>query len=184
MPTRATDADFLLAFQRGDKNALARCYQDHYQTVSRSVARYVTGSDAETVVHEVFLKLVSSSEARKSFQGGSMEAWLSRVGQNQAIDFLRRHRNASQAEGSVLPLDELGVNLAEAADARMMVKRFREECLPQKWQAIFEARFIRQLDQRSAARELGMFRTTLAYQELRIRSLLREYFLESRVPRR
>ena len=65
----------------------------------------------------------------------------------------------------------------EAAEARVMLDRFRSERLPAKWRGVFEARFIRQLDQRSAAKELKMFRTTLAYQELRVRALLRKFLL-------
>ncbi|NPC78158.1 RNA polymerase subunit sigma-70, partial [Pyxidicoccus fallax] len=54
---------------------------------------------------------------------------------------------------------------------------FRREHLPAKWAPVFEARFVRQLSQREAAAALGLHRTTLAYQELRIRSLLKKFLL-------
>ena len=59
----------------------------------------------------------------------------------------------------------------------MLVDRFREQVLPAKWAGVFQARFIEQRDQRDAAASLGIARTTLAYQELRIRSLLKKFLL-------
>jgi RNA polymerase sigma-70 factor (ECF subfamily) len=42
---------------------------------------------------------------------------------------------------------------------------------------VFDARFIQQLDQPEAARLLGMHRTTLIYQEYRVRTLLKRFVL-------
>jgi len=49
--------------------------------------------------------------------------------------------------------------------------------LPAKWATVFEARFVLGLDQRSAATRIGVSRTTLAYQEIQIRRLLRRFLL-------
>jgi len=57
------------------------------------------------------------------------------------------------------------------------LERFRDQVLPRKWQRVFVARFVEQQEQSAAARSLGMRRTTLAYQEYRIRRLLRRYVL-------
>ena len=46
-----------------------------------------------------------------------------------------------------------------------------------KWLRVFEVRFIQQLDQSEAARVLKISRTTLIYQEYRVRKLLNGYFL-------
>jgi RNA polymerase sigma-70 factor (ECF subfamily) len=70
----------------------------------------------------------------------------------------------------------------DEVDARMLVERFRKESLPEKYLPVFEARFIRQLPQREAAASLSMQRSTLAYQEERIRTLLRDFLLESEAP--
>lgn len=60
----------------------------------------------------------------------------------------------------------------------MLVERFQREVLPPKYRALFDARFLRQLPQREAARELGIERSTLAYQEQRVRELLESFFLD------
>jgi RNA polymerase sigma-70 factor (ECF subfamily) len=59
------------------------------------------------------------------------------------------------------------------------MRRFREQILPPEWIPVFDARFVRQLDQRQAARAIGIPRTTLVYREHRIRRLLRAFLLST-----
>jgi RNA polymerase sigma-70 factor (ECF subfamily) len=59
----------------------------------------------------------------------------------------------------------------------LTLERFREQLVPAKWRRVFDARFLAQQDQPTAARALGMKRTTLAYQEYRIRRLLHRFVL-------
>jgi RNA polymerase sigma-70 factor (ECF subfamily) len=61
------------------------------------------------------------------------------------------------------------------------VERFCREHLPAKWAKVFDARFLRQLPQREAARELGIQRSTLAYQEQQVRELLTAFLLSAEV---
>jgi RNA polymerase sigma-70 factor (ECF subfamily) len=68
--------------------------------------------------------------------------------------------------------------LEDAAEARLLVERFRRDHLPPDWQGVFDLRFLQQLPQREAATRLSLPRTTLAYRELRIRRLLRRFLLE------
>lgn len=59
-----------------------------------------------------------------------------------------------------------------------MLEQFVRARLPSRWAPVFEARFVQGLSQSDAAQLLGMRRTTLAYQEMWIRSLLRSHFLK------
>jgi RNA polymerase sigma-70 factor (ECF subfamily) len=178
-----SDADWLGLFHAGDRRTLEACYREHFEAVDAAVGRLLRGADRETVVHEVFFRVLSRPDFRRSFGGGSLAAWLSTVARNLATDHLRQ----VQRERSV-PLDEAGElpgpaqRIEEAAEARLIVERFRKEKLPEKWQKVFQARFIEQRDQRDAARTLGIARTTLAYQELRIRALLRRFLLKGEAP--
>jgi RNA polymerase sigma-70 factor (ECF subfamily) len=168
------------AFHRGDRAHLAACYREHLATVLRAVGGVVSGADRETIVHEVFLRLLSDEGLRRSFAGGSMSAWLRVVARNQAIDYARRRRFEVQ-----LPAEdarEFGQaaqpgDLEQRMDARLTLARFRAEVLPPKWERVFVARFVDGHDQPSAARALKISRTTLAYQEYRIRHLLRRFVL-------
>lgn len=172
------DERWLRRFHDGDRTVIEECYRDHFETVDRSVGALLAGADKETVVHEVFFRIMTRRDMRLGFAGGSLGPWLATVARNQAIDHLRRSRR----EEAVAP--DVAARLADSVatapaddslDARRLVARFRRECLPAEWEGVFVARFIDQLSQRDAAARLKMRRTTLAYQELRIRQLLRRF---------
>jgi RNA polymerase sigma-70 factor (ECF subfamily) len=174
-------AGWLRRFHAGEPAVLEACYREHFDTVARAVGGLLTGADRETVIHEVFLKLLSQEGMRRSFQGGAFGAWLATVARHQALDYVR----ARQREGSAM--SRFASDAQEEApapsplegrlEARRLVETFRREHLPPQWAPVFEARFLRQLSQREAAAELKMRRTTLAYQELRVRHLLRKFLL-------
>lgn len=170
---------WVTAFHRGDRSVLRECYLEHYQLVAHTVARYLSAADAETAVHEVFYKLIADASTRQNFTGGSFPAWLTRVASNHALRLAERTRR--EVSTDTAPAADVH-DAQDELDAKLMIERFRREVLPAKWQQVFEVRFLRGLDQRSAANELGMFRTTLAYQELRIRALLRDYFVGRGAP--
>jgi len=167
--------DWLASFHRGDRAALEHCYRDHFATVTRAIGSLLGGADRETVIHELFSRLIARAELRRSFHGGSFASWIATIARNQAIDYRRRlNRETTVPAGTGA---EPAPAWEEAAQARVLVERFRRERLPAEWQALFEARFLEQLPQREAAARLKMRRTTLAYREIRIRRMLRRFFL-------
>jgi RNA polymerase sigma-70 factor (ECF subfamily) len=150
--------------------------------LARAVRPIVQGVDLETVVHDVFCRLLSNEQARRSFAGGNFGAWLITVARRQAIDFRRRTEREQLTDGNELrelTAQQQAPTGNDDLELGVLIGRFRERVLPEKWQAVFQARFIDQLDQRTAAQRLNMHRTTLAYQELRIRLLLRQFVLEN-----
>lgn len=176
--TMADDVDqasWLASFHAGDREILADCYREYFATVNRAVGRVLSGADQETVVHEVFFRLLASDAMRRSYQGGSLAAWLTTVARNQAIDHVRRYRRERSLDAQTRAQADAG--LADRTEARLLVERFRRDHLPGKWARVFELRFLAQKDQRTAAAEIGISRTTLAYQEHRVRQLLRRFLL-------
>lgn len=177
-------ADDLARFHNGDRRTLASCYEEHFDGVFAAVGTVLHGADRETVVHEVFLSLLDDSALRKNFQGGSLGAWLRTVARNRAIDHHRKFTARERALPDEANPEAAAVNQAEeSVGAQLDAKNFLERilmALPNKWLAVFEARFINHLTQREAAALLQTHRTTLAYQELQIRRLLRRLLKESR----
>jgi RNA polymerase sigma-70 factor (ECF subfamily) len=170
---------WLRAFHAGERTCLERCYLDHLDTVAQAVGGVVQeGADRETLVHEVFFRLLSDASLRQSFTGGAFPSWLRVVARNQAIDYARRRRLEVELPDDP-PADVVfdPSPLEVQFDVRWTLERFREFCLPAKWRAVFDARFVAHHDQPTAARAIGMSRTTLAYQEHRIRRLLRRFVL-------
>lgn len=174
----------LEAFYRGDRTVMEQCYREHFDDVDRAVARTLQGADRENVVYEVFYRLLADEAFRRSFDGAMLGAWLARVASNMAIDAVRR-----AGREVALPPDEANrlaegrgsVRFEEQAEAREWLRKFRER-VPPKWLPVFEACFVERLDQRTAAARLGLARTTLAYQALRLKWLLERFVLEERGP--
>jgi RNA polymerase sigma-70 factor (ECF subfamily) len=170
---------WLSRFHAGDRSVLEQCYQDHYDVVFRAAGGALSGADQETVVHEVFFRLLSDRAFREQFDGGSLGAWLAVVARNRAIDFARRRaRDVSDAEG-VAAADPRSI--ADAVEARLVIQKFRKEVLPPKWVRTFDLRFVEQLDQAEVAARLEVSRATVSYRESRIDALLREYLLHVEV---
>jgi RNA polymerase sigma-70 factor (ECF subfamily) len=177
----AVDEDWLQAFYAGQRACMAECYQKHFDLVDRAVGTVLTSADRETLVHEVFFRLLTDASLRRGYSTGSLRSWLWVVARNQAIDFARRRRHEV-----LLPADSLPEHDAEAMEdpleqrmhVRLTLERFRAQVLPPKWERVFQTRFVQQEDQPTAARLLLMSRTTLAYQEYRIRNLLRRFVLK------
>src|SRR5262249_18528620 len=129
----AVEADdtWLREFHAGRRSVLGELYREHFATVEAAVGRILIGADKETVIHEVFFKLISSSEDRQRFQGGSFGAWIATVARNLAVGPARGARREK-----VLPTEEVGARadadaaglrdtFEDRAAARILVERFR-----------------------------------------------------------
>jgi len=173
-----TESAWLEAFHRGDRDTLAGCYRDHFEAVERTIGSLLTGADRETVIHDVFSRLIAREELRRSFQGGAFPAWLATVARNAAIDFRRRYSREVPFSTDTFQDASVDVRWEEATHARLLLERFQKEVLPRKWSSVFDRCFIQQMSQREAARALGLRRTTLAYREVRIRRALRRFLLD------
>jgi RNA polymerase sigma-70 factor (ECF subfamily) len=172
---------WLEAFHRGERGALEACYREHFDTVDGAAGAILRGADRETVVHEVFSRLIARAELRRAFRGGSFAAWLATVARNHAIDYRRRLARETSLSDDARGGAE-SASWEEAAQARLLVERFRRESLPAEWAPVFELCFVQQMSQREAAQALGISRTTLAYREMRIRRELRRFVLEADEP--
>lgn len=181
MPGTPSDGDWLAEFHDGSRQVLGEFYRAHFQTVDRAVARVLAGPDRETVVHEVFFRVISTPELRRAFRGGSAAAWIATVARNHAIDFRRRRSREVPIDEpeSIAESTEEASAEAEAfeAEARLLMERFCRDVLPEKWKPVLQACFVEGMTQRSAAARLGISRTTLLYQQHRVRALLKKFLL-------
>jgi RNA polymerase sigma-70 factor, ECF subfamily len=164
---------FLAGFHAGEHWAVEKAYRDHGARVIAAARGLVGAVDAETIAHEVFYRLLANEKMRASFRGGNLGAWLCQVAVRSAVDDLRRRRREAKHE-----TEESTTEIDEELEAKILIERFRTEVLPAEFEALFDARFLRQLPQRDAARELGIPRSTLVYQEQKVRDLLTHFLLE------
>src|SRR5580658_2649497 len=125
---------WLVGFHEGRREAMEDCYREHFATVDAAVSRVLHGADRETVVQDVFARLMSDSQLRLAFKGGRLTAWLGTLSRNLAIDFAR-HRRFEQPDGLTPASDsvESAHMIEQQAEVRLLVERFRYECLPPRW---------------------------------------------------
>src|SRR5512133_2511329 len=86
--TMAVDLDGAVAqarFHAGEREFLGVVYRETYDVVDGAVGRVLRGADRETVVHDLFLRLMSSAELRRGFSGSSLRAWLATLGLTYAV---------------------------------------------------------------------------------------------------
>ena len=149
--------------------------------MERAVGEVVGHADRESIIHEVFSRLLGQPEFRQTFRGGSFSAWIAVVARHQAIDYARRLKRETVLGDGATDQSHLR-NESRAAEARILVEAFRRTWLTPSWDSVFDACFLRQLSQREAAQELGLSRTTVAYRELRIRRQLRQFLRDEELP--
>lgn len=178
------DSLWLKDFHMGDRDVLGDCYRQYYMSVENVVGRYVCGADKETLIHEIFFRLISDKKLRLNFVGGSFRAWIMTVARNQTIDFVRRY-----ARECPLDLQDEALNPAllqpkrddeYTIEKKRLLEEFVRNVLPKKWQPLFQIRFVEQHTQQETAEALKMPRTTLMYQEMRIRKLLKNFWLKGK----
>jgi RNA polymerase sigma-70 factor (ECF subfamily) len=175
---RPEDPSWIDAFRRGDHQILADCYRSYYRVVETAIGGLLGAADRETVIHEVFFRLLTDPGMRASFTGPSLGGWLSSIARNRALDVNRRaRREVLRFTSDESAVTDGNVRADEEAVMRLLLERFQRDHVPPGWAPLFEARFLREMSQREAARHLGMHRTTLAYQELQLRRRLRRFML-------
>jgi RNA polymerase sigma-70 factor (ECF subfamily) len=129
-------------------------------------------------VHEVFYKLITRPDVRRTFSGSSLSGWLRAMARNHAVDFARRRgREHTGSDAEDLAGLDTDPHPEDIAGARQIIGRLRQS-LPGRLQGVFEKRFIEQRTQREAAAELGMPRTTLVYHEAQIRRQIKKLIAE------
>jgi RNA polymerase sigma-70 factor (ECF subfamily) len=183
-PLNLDDASARARFHAGERDFLGLLYRETYPVVDAAVGRVLRGADRDTVVHDLYLRLLAKPELRRNFTGGSMHAWLATLAHNLAVDFWRHHRRETSLDDRDTPplVDAMSRRMEERVELNLFVERFRRDGLPEELWPLFQARFIEHLDQREAARRFGMHRTTLAYRELRVRRFLRAFLRRRSLP--
>jgi DNA-directed RNA polymerase specialized sigma24 family protein len=155
-------------FHAGESQALEEIYHQHFDTIDREVGCVLSGADRETLVYEVFRRLLQEEPFRRGFRAGDLREWLRATARDLATEYARRGNRAAPVGA-----DDAGLT----DEARRLMERFLSDVLPPSWHALFQMRFVARLSRTEAAAALGHCGTTLALRELRIRQLLRKFLL-------
>lgn len=176
-----TDDDWLRRFHEGDPEILEGCYRDSFPVMEKAVGEVLGHADRESIIHEIFSRLIEQPDFRRAFRGGSFLAWVGVVARHEAIDYARRLKREAPVGDRSVDLPHLR-NEGRATEARILVESFRRTWLTPAWESVFNACFLQQMSQHEAARALGLSRTTVAYREMRIRHQLRRFLRDEEIP--
>src|SRR5215510_6912304 len=86
----SVESGLVRAARRGDRPAFGRLYQRYRRIVHGVLLAYVSYTEAEDVMQDVFLHAMERvSDLRDD---GAFGGWLTRIARNRAIDYLRHER--------------------------------------------------------------------------------------------
>jgi RNA polymerase sigma-70 factor (ECF subfamily) len=106
---------------KGDINAQKHLYDVYGPLLMGLCLRYAGNrEDAEEIFHDTMMKVYRSIQ---NFKGGSsLKTWISRIGVNTALDYLRRRKNALMVEhisDNALDIQESDTEVEVSMEAEM-----------------------------------------------------------------
>ncbi|GAA4518425.1 hypothetical protein GCM10023160_00440 [Brachybacterium paraconglomeratum] len=179
-----TDEELLAAVRAGDTGAYAALYRRHLGAALAQARRLVGSHDGQDVAQEAFLKVL------RAITGGGgphdrFAAYLMRVVHNEAVDRLRRTREASVDDVEALEATYSSASAAvtggEQLDRDLVLTAF--SALPQQWQRILWLTEVDGLAPREVAPQLRRSPNAVAQLSRRAREGLRTAWLQAHVDR-
>lgn len=156
-------------YSSGTEEYITRVVEQYSPMLLRlALTRVNCTADAEDVVQEVFIKLLTS---RPRFRDGDHErAWLIRTTINRAIDLRRA------AASDVLPLEDAEETAAEAPEAPELLSAV--QALPEKYSTIIHLYYYEGYNIWEIAKLLGLPAPTVGTRLSRGRVKLKELLKE------
>ena len=133
------EEDLVREAVRGDQQAFARLYEEHFDRIFRYVYLKIGDrEEAEDMTQQVFLHALRSIASFK-WQGTPFTAWLYRIAHNQIVDYLRRkaRRPASLELDETVPssgkdpehMAELSLSIEQVSRATQRLTKAQQEVL-------------------------------------------------------
>ena len=117
------DEQLYARLRAGDQRALAELYDRHSPAAYSLAVRMIGPVEAEDVVHDAFMVMVTDSSAFDPSRG-AFRPWLLRVVHNRCVNSLRRRRSAG--EDGLAALRDPACGPADQAIASLSASAVRE----------------------------------------------------------
>lgn len=186
------DREWLAAFRRGDRPALARVFDTYVDDVARTiragvvvktadgpvrVGQNLMESDVEALIHDTFMKAFAE-RARLSYDGlRPYGAWLGTIARNVLIDHGRAQGGRRFAS---LDLEQVAAdqpdqdNVVHQGQLRLVLGRFLA-ALDDLDRRVFNLRFAESRSRRDAGEALGLSEMQVRRRDVRLKKALASY---------
>lgn len=165
-----TEKELLDNIKKGDRRALHDLYSRYVGYAMAVAARYVPSrDDANDVVHDSFVKILSSIQ-RFDYRGeGSVKGWILRIVANEAVSFVKRKGRFVFVE-EVPDAPESGEPEVERVPPDVLTRMIGD--LPDGYRMVLNMFVFERKSHKEIADELGIKESTSASQYLRAKKLL------------
>lgn len=164
-----TEQQLLEAVKAGERQAMRRLYE-RYKGYTMSIAlRYIPDAvDAEDVVQDCFVKILTSIGQLQYRGEGSLTAWVGRTVMNKALDYVRRHERISFT-GTIPDVPDEEEHL-ELIPPEVLTKMIAQ--LPSGYRLVLNLYVFEQHSHKEIAQQLGIDERTSASQLSRAKKIL------------
>ncbi len=174
---RAKDEELIEGCRRQNREAQKRLYEQYSSKFYALCCRYVKDKmEAEDVLITAFTKILDKID---QYTGeGNFEGWMRRVMVNEALSYLRKHKNmyletAIEAASYEPDYNKLE-NQLEAEDLMKLI-----ETLPSGYKIVFNMYAIDGYSHKEIAEQLGITESTSKSQLSRARTALQKSLMET-----
>ena len=173
-----TEQQLLEAIRNGEKQAMRRLYDRYSKYAMAITLRYVPErNDANDVLQDSFVQILSSISEFKYQGEGSLKAWVSRITANSAIDWLKNNQRLLMTDDFPDEIDdneEIEIHGVPPDVLNQMVGR-----LPIGSRTVLNLFVFEQVPHKEIACQLGISEkasySRLSHAKRLLRSMIKEY---------
>ena len=173
------ERDICRGCKRGNAVAQRELYDRYSPNLMAVIYRYVgNDDDAKDVLHDTFVKAYTMIDSFAWAGDGSLQAWLTRIAVNTALNFLRSRKRLSALTIDTADLDDPPPEMMEEAtvtevnslDASTILEMVAE--LPDGYRTVFNLYCLDGYSHREIAEQLGINEKSSSSQLARAKALL------------
>ncbi|HTB48696.1 MAG TPA: RNA polymerase sigma factor [Verrucomicrobiae bacterium] len=156
----------------------ADSFEDAYKSHAQPIYRFLFWRTKDTQLSE---DLTSSTfekawVARKSFRGGSEQAWLYRIARNVLIDHWRKKKELFVEDTDSLQ-EDIQPSAGELLDKELQLQDLRKalDTLPDAMRSVIKLRFVEGMSCKQVAKNLSLSESNVRVMQYRALKKLKEY---------
>lgn len=167
--------------QRKEMIETSESFEDAYRTYGGAIYNFLfwRTNDVQASEDLTGTTFQKAWAARRSFHGGSLQAWLYRIARNTLVDYWRKRKDVRLDDVAEMEADTATTN-SELAEKQLQLEKLQLALakLPKPMRDVVQLRFIEGMSAKQAAVTLGIEDGNVRIIQYRALKKLREYLHE------